>query len=234
MINLFAVLFRKHKKHLPPFLRHRFLKDFLSFGFSVFISAWIFQGMLYMDKREALLKIFLDIIMLFLLVLVGISLVNSFLIAHTLNFAFNGQLFAMYTHMGATKVEPNNFLNFIIALNKRLYKCDFVECAAGFGSLSRGIYKSTSDLDIRICPRNGCINWIKATLWAAMERSRAFIYGFPLDLYVFDLKTVKRKMKTDEPPIVFISHSNLLEQAYGNLIQFNDFIELFKENNCRL
>ncbi len=231
--KLITVLFRRHKKHLPSWLENTFIGGVLHIGLSIFVSAWLFQGMLYMDKREVVLKIILDLVMVTILMVIGIPLLGSFLVAHSLNFAFNGQWFAMYTHMGATNVTPEKFLSYILGMRKRLNACSFIECAVAFGSLSKGAYKSTSDMDIRICPKKGILNWLKADIWAVVERSRAFISGFPLDMYLFDIVTIKRKMRTDEPPVIFVNHSCVLQQSYSELVEFPDFTEKFIENNCR-
>ena len=233
MIKLITVLFKKHKKHLPKAICNTAFGELLCYGFSIFVSAWTLQGILYMDKREALLKILLDIGVTTVLLLAGFPGLASFLIAHSINFAFNGQWFAMYTHMGATNVTPVKFLKYIVDMQKRMEKCSFIEDAVAFGSLSRGIYKTTSDMDIRVCPKHGTVNWVKTIIWGIVERARAFVYGFPLDMYIFDLVTVTRKMRTDEPPIVFVNHSNLLEVAYKNTISFNDFTTIFSKKNCK-
>lgn len=227
------MLFKKHKKHLPPWLNNAAIGELFCFGFSIFVSAWIFQGILYMDKREALLKILLDIGGAAVLMLSGLPLWVSLLIAHSFNFAFNGQWFAMYTHMGATNVTPDQFLSYIVAMQKRLEKNSFIESATAFGSLSRGIYKPTSDMDIRICPKNGAVNWIKAVLWGPIERFRAFVHGFPLDMYIFGLDVVSLKMKDDEHPIVLVNCSNELYKFYRNTVSFSDFTEIFIEKNCK-
>lgn len=233
MVKLITVLLKQHNKHLPKPIDNTALGELLRFGFSIFISAWIFQGMLHMDKREAILKISLDFALTIILIFIGLSWWISLFIAHSLNFAFNGQWFAMYTHMGATNVTPEKFIQYIVKMQRRLEKCSFIDDAIVFGSLSRGIYKSTSDMDIRVCPKHGAVNWIKAILWGVVERFRAFVYGFPLDMYIFDLVTVTQKMRSDEPPIIFVNHSKLLGTTYNSTISFNDFTNIFREKNCK-
>lgn len=232
MKELIVVLFRRHKKHLPYWLEETFIGFFLKYGIMIFLSAWLFQGMLYMDKREIYLKVMLDIGITYLLMTLNLHFVFAFFIAHTINFAFNGQLFTMYTHMGATNVTSDSFIEYVINLQKRLNQYNFISVAAAFGSISKGIYKATSDLDIRICPKKGSINWLKSVLLGFMERARAFVFGFPLDLYIFDIEIVRRKMKTDEPPIVFVDNSKIIDKFYNESISFDEFITIFANKNC--
>ena len=233
MKSFITVLFRKQKKHLPKFLRDTIVGEIARIGLFIFLSAWILQGTLYMDRREAALKIIIDICIIFLLMFVGSPLWASFFIAHSLNFSFNGQLIAMYTHMGATNVKPKDFIEYTKKIQRRIKKCDFIAGAVAFGSISRGDYKLTSDLDIRISPKEGTLNWLKTLLWALKERILAFDQCFPLDMYVFDMETVSQKMRIDEPPIVFINNEQIVDRFYENYISFNDFVNKFSSRNFR-
>jgi DNA-binding transcriptional ArsR family regulator len=232
MLNLFTVLFKKHKKHLPSWLAKTAFGEILRYGFMIFLSAWIFQGMLYMDKREALFKILLDIMLVVAFRALGLSVWGSLLIAHSVNFAFNGQWCAMYTHMGATNVPPEKFLSYIAAMQKRIDKCNYITSATAHGSLSLGNYKSTSDMDIRVSPAPGGLNWVRAVCWAAVERARSFVSGFPLDMYLFDLDIIAQKMRNDEPPIV-LKGQHTLSTMYSETINFSDFTALFSKKNCQ-
>jgi hypothetical protein len=229
MCKYITVLFKKHKKHLPKRLSGTALGEFLKYGFSIFVSAWLFQSILYMNWRETLIKLFIDVILIALFIWMGIHWFISFLIAHSFNFAFNGQLFAMYTHMGATKVSAKLFLKETIASSRRISKSSSIQAAIAYGSLSRGCFKSTSDIDIRFVPKKGELNFWKACFFALKERCIAFIKGYPLDLYVFEPNVLLRKMRNDELPIMVFEENNCMKEIYKERINMNEFIEIFKK-----
>ncbi len=229
MKNFVSVLFQKHKKHLPEKLEGVTLFEILKYGFAIFASSWLFQGMLYMNWRETVLKILINIVITYLLFMIGIPMLISIIIAHTLNFAFNGQLFAMYTHMGATNVPPKLFLKQTILISKRLQKSTSIKAAIAYGSLSRGNFKSTSDIDIRFVPMVGEINFWMASLLAIKERVLAFLNGYPLDLYVFDSKVLLKKMRSDELPIMLCEKNNSMQSVYINRLEMDEFVQKFND-----
>ena len=57
-----TLLFRKHKKHLPKKLQSTWFGELCRFGFMIFLSAWILQGIRIMNWREATLKVALTVI----------------------------------------------------------------------------------------------------------------------------------------------------------------------------
>ncbi len=227
MKNIFIVLFTKHKKKLPKKFQGTFLDEFVKYGIVIIISAWIFQGMFYMNWRELTLKIILDLILTAIFSLI-LPIWLAFLIAHTLNYMFNGQCIAVYNHMGG-KGKAIDFLIGIEKMKKRIEAVPYIESAIAYGSLSRGCYKPTSDIDIRIAPVNGELNWWKTCIWAVKERIIAFFTGFPLDMYVFTVEHSKKVMKTDEVPIIIKGNQLKISKYYDALIQYNDFVDIFKK-----
>jgi predicted nucleotidyltransferase len=231
MNKYIITLFKKHKKHLPQKLDGTAFGEILKYGFLILVSAWFFQGMLYMNWRETILKILINIIITYVFFLMGLPIIISLIIAHTLNFAFNGQLFAMYTHMGVTNVNPKEFLEQTILTSKRLKKSNSINAAIAYGSLSRGNFKSTSDIDIRFVPKKGQIHFWRACLFAIKERVLAFLNGYPLDLYVFESKVLIKKMRSDELPIIIYEKNNSMQKVYKNRLSMKEFVMVFTENN---
>tara|TARA_B110000902_G_C14264579_1_gene570926 strand:- start:632 stop:1330 length:699 start_codon:yes stop_codon:yes gene_type:complete len=231
MNKYIIVLFKRHKKHLPKKLEGTAFGEILKYGFAILISAWLFQGMLYMNWRETVLKILINIVITYILFLMGLSIIISLITAHTLNFAFNGQLFAMYTHMGATNVTSKLFLEETISTSKRLSDASFINAAIAYGSLSRGCFKSTSDIDIRFVPKNGEINFWLTCIYAFKERCIAFVQGYPLDLYVFKTNVLLTKMRSDELPIIVYEANSSMQKVYENRLSMKEFVKVFTENN---
>ena len=112
-----TLLFKKHKKHLPARLQGTLFGEFCRYGFMIFISAWILQGVHITNWREVVIRYAIDAILTFDLIALGLHWSIAFFIAHSLNFTLNGQLFAMYTHMGATGVTAEKFLRNTQKLN---------------------------------------------------------------------------------------------------------------------
>ena len=91
-------LFTKHKKkHLPSFLQGTWFDEWMSYGYITFITSFIFQGMLYANWRDNVVKTSMD---------VAITLSFSFImpwwigliIAHTVNYCINGQAICVFYH----------------------------------------------------------------------------------------------------------------------------------------
>jgi len=170
-------------------------------------SSWIFQGILYMDTTERVFKILFDVSLFFPAYFVFrlhsnalASVFMAFILAHTLNWIFNGQIFVLLKNLRLTKTEAERFTEYLDDLKKRISRERSILATAAFGSLSRSELKETSDLDIRIIRKKGLINGFRACSFVLVERSRAFFNKFPLDIYVSD--TIDHLSKLDENPTV--------------------------------
>lgn len=170
------------------------------------LSSWFFQGILIMDTTERYFKIFLDFV-LFLLLLIILSsmkyplcILIAFIIAHSLNWIFNGQIFVLLKNLRLIKTDKKIFVEYLEKFKKRVKKEDSILIAASLGSISRGELKETSDIDIRIVRKNGVVNGIRACVFVLSERTRSFLNGFPLDIYVLD--DIKELFEFAEEPII--------------------------------
>lgn len=227
------VLFKKHKKHLPPSLQGTPVGDLCRYGWAIFISAWIFQGVRITNWREVIVRYLIDVILTVALCLTGLHWLLSFVIAHTLNFIFNGQYFAMFTHMGATGVTAEKFLEKTIMISREISTKKFCSAAIAYGSLSRGCFKSTSDIDLRLVPAIGEANWWKLAIWAVWLRMRAFVWGYPLDMYCYDAEVLIKKMRSDELPIILDEKDECMKKVYPERVEFDEFVNRFIDKNCK-
>jgi len=158
------------------------------------LSSWIFQGILYMDKTEKIFKLSLDIIFTFIFVAFGINVLTSILIAHTLNWIFNGQIFVTCKNLKIIKTPKEKFENYIERLKNRAKDEPSIIWVGVYGSLVRGEFKETSDLDVRIIRKAGIINGLRACIFVMRERTWATFNRFPLDIYVGDSFKFLEKM----------------------------------------
>ena len=226
-----TLLFKKHKKHLPERLKGTFVGEFCRYGFIIFLSAWILQGVRITNWREVLIRYAIDAILMAIMIPIGVHWALAFCIAHSINFALNGQLFAMYTHMGATGVKADKFMRDTITMSKKIEKHKFIRASIAYGSLSRGCYKKTSDIDIRLIPAEG--GWWATAFYAVWLRIWAFFVHYPLDMYCYDPEVVIRKMRTDELPIMVNERDKCMMKWYPVRVEFDEFIELFTKVNIK-
>lgn len=184
---------------------------------------WTFQGMLYMDVTELSFKLALDA---FLTASIGIllrqwlswqaALLLGFMAAHSLNLAFNGQIWAVLKHYGFVSNSYYEFIRYMRDLGIRASKTSAIRKVAVYGSFSREEWLPSSDLDIRIVRHPGICNGIRACLFLLCERTRAFISRFPLDAYVIDNEKSLLKLNADEKPIFLVGDPGLEDQDQGS------------------
>lgn len=222
------------RKKLPAFVKNPLLVEFFQSRLGRIFSNWVLQGMLYMNKIEIAYKLALDLLFTLLIVLFvlgGDSLLDwlfALMIAHTLNWILNGQPVALLMHIDIGKNNANKFISYIENLEKRIVNKDYLAACAAYGSLSVGNYKPTSDIDIRVILKKDLISQLLAAHFCFIERVKAFLAGFPLDLYAFTLEEAQVKMSPKEPPIVFLDPEGQLRKIYPELIEFKDFQEHFR------
>jgi thymidylate kinase len=169
------------------------------------VMHWVFQSLLYMDPTERRFKLCLDILITAVLgILLNIWLptlaawITAFLVAHTLNFLFNGQLWGILKHYGFVRQTHEQFTRYVQDLDQRA-KCEpSIKYIVAYGSLSRQEWLASSDLDARIVRYPGLINGLRASWFLLCERSRALIKRFPLDVYIVDSEDSLKHLRSDE------------------------------------
>lgn len=156
-------------------------------------SHWIFQGILYMDRTERRFKIGFDVFVFLLLIPVttrftGVvsAVATSVLLAHTINFIVNGQVFVVLKHYGYVETDLDEFDRVMHRIADRAGRSDYISSVVALGSLSRNELQSKSDLDIRVIRRKGAKNGLKTGIFVLRERFNAFLQRFPLDIYFID------------------------------------------------
>jgi hypothetical protein len=191
-----------HSRLLRPLLRSPLL---------ALAVHWIFQGMLYMDRTERLFKLGLDLLWtaalapaLFLGAGLRLqwALPLAFGLAHTLNLLLNGQIWVVLKHFGLVRHTREEFEEVMDELAARVTAEPSIAYAAVYGSLARGKWDETSDLDVRLVRVPG---WRAAwrVCWFAMrERTRAFWLRFPLDLFILDDHASLAKLSEKHTPLV--------------------------------
>lgn len=202
-----------HSKYFK--FRNRILDSLSRYPLFALLSHWMFQGLFYMDFTERLFKIVLDILGTLLLIIifhhflsVAVAIVVSFLIAHTLNFLFNGQMWGVLKFFSMVRISRDRFSRYIDGMITRMKREPALEAAYVYGSIARGEWSEMSDFDLRLVRLPGFLNGLRSCWFLLLERSRALFAGFPLDAYVLDGYGSLAKLRNDETKLDLLSHPN--------------------------
>lgn len=223
----------KYKK-LPDYITNQLMIDFFQSKPGRIASNWVLQGMLYMNTVEIIYKLVLDVIIavvLWYLVFFDYGyygILMSLFFAHTINWIINCQPVALLMHIDIGSNNAEHFISYIEKLEKRIKTKRYIAACASYGSLSLGNYNPRSDIDIRVIMKDDLWSKIRAANFCFIERVRAFLSFFPLDLYAFTLDEVQIKMSPKEPPVSFYDPSGILKETYKELIEFDDFNQQFR------
>ena len=191
-------------------VNHRLFRPLLGSRFGALAVHWVFQGLLYMDRTERWFKLGIDVVLTLIIsvplaLLTPVPLVASvaiaFPLAHTMNWIFNGHIYVVLKHFGKVEHSELEWETYINGLSERAARQTSVHWMAAFGSLARGEFSPTSDLDVRIIRKQGLPNGVRACWFAMLERSRAFFSHYPLDIYVLDTGRPLAKLLLDEQPV---------------------------------
>ncbi len=207
----------------------------------VILRYWLVQGTLYMNWVERLHRWCLEAGIFLVLwgflggpSVSGSRIIGIMLVVHTLSALLNGHLFAMLTHdlyWFSPYKEPRRFLAYLETMRERLIResPQFVSGVVFFGSLSRGVFRESSDLDIRFLPAVGIWNEIRTAQLVFRERLKALFAGFPIDAYMFrSSQEVARKMDLKmECPVVIFQNGNSLSGFLSVTQSFDFFRERF-------
>jgi hypothetical protein len=192
-------------------VKWRAMRQLLCHPIVAVATHWAFQSLLYMDPTERLFKLTLDA----MLTLAGSTLLSAwlprqiawptaFIVAHTLNFLFNGHLWGVLKHYGLVSYTPEVFRIYVKALGRRAQLEPAIQYVVICGSLSRQQWSASSDLDARIIRNPGFINGLRACWFLLRERSRALVARFPLDVYVLDDEVRLQQLNVEEPLIELV------------------------------
>ncbi|MCR4347306.1 MAG: hypothetical protein NUV55_08930 [Sulfuricaulis sp.] len=218
----------------------------LSSPLPVLLRYWLVQGVLYMNWMERLHRFALEALLIvplaWLFGLLGGGMwawIAAFLVGHTLSAIFNGHPFAVLVHdAGVRSVcyyrDRGRFLAYVEDMQARLER-GRPDCLAGalvFGSIVRGVFRPTSDLDARYIPMPGAWNALRTAHLVFVERLLATLKGFPMDIYMFRgaRETAAKMNVSDEPPLVLYSRGSLMAEKFGKVLSFDDMKDMLARN----
>ena len=207
----------------------------------VIVKNWIHQGFTYLDRTEKFYRVIWELIP-FGLCTFGLSYTSlpvwsiiliSFIVSHTLNWAFNDNIWTCIQFTFPWAMNPGNekTLAYLEDMERRFSKYDCVTGVMVYGSMSRGVWHEKSDLDTRIMRKPGIRNGFKCYIIVHIERLRAFYNKQPLDMYMADSVKFLDLMRDDEFPIFLKANDDRLIERYktveiadfGKVKHLNDF-----------
>ena len=198
----------------------------------VIIKNWIHQGFTYLDTTEKCYRVIWELIPFCILVWIlsytklpiWASSVMSFFFSHTLNWAFNDNIWTCIQFTFPWAMNPGNkkTLTYLEDMGRRIANYDCITGVMVYGSLARGVWHDKSDLDTRILRKPGLWNGFKCYLIVHGERLRAFVYKQPLDMYMADSVKFLNLMRDDEFPIFLKACDDRLIKRY-KIVELADF-----------
>lgn len=121
-----------------------------------------------MDNTERLFKLSLDVILTAGIAFIlktwlpwQIALLTGFMIAHTLNFLFNGHLWGVLKHYGRVHTAREAFDGYVQGLSRRARQERSILHLYAYGSLARQEWSPSSDLDARLVRKPGLTNGLR-------------------------------------------------------------------------
>lgn len=185
---------------------------------------WCLQGMRGMDRKELSFRLLSEAGCALLLTLAGgmaglslpWSLGPAVLVAHSLSFTLNGQLWVCVRYCRFYRRDPAALERFLHGVATELSRLPWLDEAVCIGSRGdRGLVRDErSDLDLRLVFPPGWRNWHRVNLLLLKLRTRAFLAAIPLDLYAYDQPSSLRRFDQRERLLVLLDRYGWLQVLF--------------------
>ena len=189
----------------------------------ILAANWCLQGIRGMDRKELSFRLALELLVASILALhvassvgVPLAVLAGFLVAHTLSFTFNGQVWVCARYCRLYRRDPaalDGFLRAVVGDLQRLY---WLQEAVCIGSLGRTgtVRGARSDLDLRLLFPPGPLAWLRVNLLLLRLRTRALLGRIPLDLYAYERLERLRRFDQRERLLVLLDRDGRLATLY--------------------
>lgn len=204
--------------------RSALLRRLMSSPAGVVSINWVFQGILGMDSTDRWFKIGFDagLAMGVTLILaqfapLGVAVVCSLLLAHTLNWLVNTHFFVIGRFVGFTSTPVDRIWSYSKGIAERVRGQRALLGVLIYGAVARGEgVRTTSDVDMLFIRRHGWVNAFQAAWVTFIERARAFFARFPLHLDLLDDLRRLGRLREDEKPMLLYDPDGVLQAYYAN------------------
>ena len=198
-------------------------------------SNWLMQGIFHADKTEKMYKILFTVVLwvtAFVILFFGFnvvfakSLIFGFLIAHTLNWFINNNLYVLLVHrmrwLHTTKPELFNQLEYIQNRLERIPNKDWILYSVSHGGICKGTLSSHSDIDVSLIRKPGFKNMFHAVIFYIKEKKYADLKGVPLDIFICDTpENCIDRSKGQKNPIVLMDHEDKVDHFYPDKLKIS-------------
>lgn len=186
------------------------------------------QGILHADKSEKSYKILFTVffwMIFFSFLYFGLnstfllSLLVSFISAHTLNWMLNCNFSVLFVHrMKWRKTSKKKLFDQLFEIRNRFEEIinkEWILYSVSHGGICRGTLNEHSDIDVSIIRKPGLKNFMKAAIFYVKEKKRADLKGVPLDIFICDTpENCIQRSKGQNNPIVIFDPWNKIDVFY--------------------
>jgi hypothetical protein len=191
---------------------------------SILAINWVFQGMRGMQRKELSFRLGFEILMAWLIgaALIGFgwsplpAIVTAVLVAHSLSFTANGQIWVAARYCAAWHRDPAALDEFLADTIRDLRGRAWLSEAVLIGSIAgRGHAGGPrADLDLRLVFPPGFAGWLRTNGLLLLLRWRALLRFVPLDLYAYDSPSGLRRFDQRETLGVVLDRGGRIAVAF--------------------
>jgi len=169
-----------------------------------------------MDRGELAFRMTLELV-LFAALVPMLGVVGAFVLAHSFNFTFNGQLWVCARYCRFWRRSPASVERFLRDVAARLRELPWLEEAVCIGSRGAGteVRHDRADIDLRLIVPNGASGWLRVNLLLIALRTRALLQLVPLDLYAYDGPESLARFRQDEPLLVILDRRGRIARRFA-------------------
>jgi hypothetical protein len=177
---------------------------------------WCLQGVRGMDGRELAFRLGLELALVVLMARLGAPMVVALIVAHTLNFTLNGQVWVCARYCRSWRGDPAALEGWLRRTVGELQGLAWLREAVCIGSRGdRGVIGGDrSDIDLRLVFPPGSLAWLRVNLLLLRLRARAFLARVPLDLYAYDDPGSLRRFDQRERLLVLVARDRRLAAMF--------------------
>lgn len=208
------------EKTFPWMPQSERLQRFMKSCAGILLINWVMQGMRGMDSKELAFRLLLEGL-LTLLFWTAMPLALAWVVAHTLNWVFNGHIWVCARYCPWYSNDLDRMKEFTSNVWSDLMSARWIREAVFIGSVGEEgtLPSERSDIDLRLMIPPGWEGWLAANLMLLKLRANAFLLKMPLDLYAYNDIHSLDQFRPDEKMLVVKDLDGRLEARYPDRVR---------------
>jgi hypothetical protein len=193
----------------------------------ILAANWLAQGIRGMDAKELSFRLLLTAVLTVIAVwsirtATGAdpltALASGLLVAHTLNFVVNGQLWVCLRYCPLYHRDPGALARDLEALLDDVARRAWLVEAVVLGSTVTRLARPgpRADVDLRLIFPPGLDGWLRTNLLLLELRARALVRRLPLDVYAYEHPASLRRFDQTEPLGIVLDRQARLRRGFAN------------------